>query len=404
MQTFISFQEARRIVFDHVRLLGAERVPLNEALRRVLAEPVVSREMIPPFDNSAMDGFAVRSRELSDPAESLPIAATIAAGGGLPEPLAPGTCARIMTGAPLPDGADAVIPVELAEVSGGSVRFKRAPAAGENIRRAGENVRSGERILGAGARITPPIAGMMATLGYGEVEVWTRPRVAVVATGDELVDASETPGPSQIRDSNGPTLTAQIALAGGLGIGALRVGDDRGRLRQALSDAAASADVLVVSGGVSMGEFDFVRAELEAVGFEAKFWKVRQRPGKPLLFGVIGSLPVFGLPGNPVSASVCFEEYVRPALSAMQGMADAVAPLETAVLDEDVASQADLHQFIRGRLRSEGAELHVAPTGPQGSHISRSLVLADCLIHIPADSDRAAAGTLVQIERLPWSR
>ena len=404
MQTFIPFLEARRIVLDHVQPLASERISLAETLGRVLAEPIVSREMIPPFDNSAMDGFAVHSSDIADLPGALPIAATIAAGGGLPEPLTRGVCARIMTGAPLPEGADAVVPVELAEVSDERVRFKRAPSAGENIRRAGENVRAGERILDAGVQITPPIVGMMATLGYGTVEVSLRPRVVVVATGDELVDASETPGPSQIRDSNGPTLLGQVDFAGGLTVGTQRVGDDRGRLREALSDAAKSADVLVVSGGVSMGEFDFVRAELDAVGFEAKFWKVRQRPGKPLLFGLIGSMPVFGLPGNPVSASVCFEEYVRPALSALQGMVDPVPPLESAVLDEDVSTQTDLHHIIRGRLRREGAELHVAPTGPQGSHISRSLVLAECFIHLPAGRDRAGVGSTVQVERLPWSR
>ncbi len=403
METLIPFTTAQRIVLDGVQPLEAENVTLNDALKRILAEPVVSTEMIPPFDNSAMDGFAVRARDVPDLDHDLRIAGTIAAGGGTPAPLAERSCARIMTGAPMPEGADAVIPVENAEVSGDRVRFGERPATGDHVRRAGENVRAGERILDAGLRITPPVIGMLATLGHARIRVFRRPRVAVIATGDELVDASETPGPSQIRDSNGPTLAAQISMAGAISDGPHRVGDDRERLRGALADAAASADALVVSGGVSMGEYDYVRAVLEDLGFEPLFWKVRQRPGKPLLFGLIGTIPVFGLPGNPVSASVCFEQYVRPALAAMQGMAAVITPLEKAMLDEGIDKKTGLHHFIRGRLRRTSDGLHVAPTGPQGSHISRSLVLADCLIHLPEEIEHVARGTIVDIERLPWS-
>lgn len=403
MQTFIPFPSARRIVLEAVRPLDSETADFNKALGQILAEPVVSRDMIPPFDNSAMDGFAVRSAEIRDPDTTFPIAETIAAGGGMPSPLVEGTCARIMTGAPMPAGADAVIPVEDVDVTDDRVRFGAAPSPGEHVRRAGENVRAGERILDAGVRITPPVVGMLATLGYARIEVFRRPRVAVVATGDELVDASETPGPSQIRDSNGPTLAAQIALAGGIVDGPHRVGDDQDRLRNALVSAADSADALVVSGGVSMGEYDYVRAVLESVGFKPLFWKVRQRPGKPLLFGLIDRLPVFGLPGNPVSASVCFEQYVRPALLAMQGVHHPSAPLETAILDDDIQKNPGLHHFVRGRLRRDDDGLHVTPTGPQGSHISRSLVLADCFIHLSEDLGPITAGTPVPIERLTWS-
>ena len=400
MQNFIPFTAARDIVLEHVGPIGTEIVALRDALGRILAEPIVSTEMIPPFDNSAMDGFAVRVRDVSDPGRAYQVAETIAAGGGLPAPLSERSCARIMTGAPLPDGADAVIPVEAAEFSEGRVSFRVIPSVGDNIRRAGENVRRGEQVLDAGVRVTPPVIGMLATLGRATVRASERPKVAVLATGDELVDASETPGPSQIRDANGPTLAAQIAMAGGVVEGPHRVGDDRERLRGAFAEAAATSDMLVISGGVSMGEYDYVRTVLEDVGFSPLFWKVRQRPGKPLLFGLIDGLPVFGLPGNPVSASVCFEQYVRPALAAMQASATPIPQLEPALLDETIRKTAGLHHFVRGRLRVEGDRLHVTSTGPQGSHISQSLVLADCLIHLPEATGDAARGSVVYIERM----
>lgn len=402
MQTFIPFQEARRIVLENIRRLDVETVQFRQALGRVLAEPVISREMIPPFDNSAMDGYAVRSSDVVDPDRELPLAGTIAAGSGRPPALAEGSCAAIMTGAPIPDGADAVIPVEKAVRRDHRVRFSVRANAGDNVRRAGANVKTGDCVVESGTRVTPPVIGMLATLGMTEVRVYRHPRVAVIATGDEIVDASQTPEPSQIRDSNGPTLAAQIALAGGTVDGPHRVGDDRRRLDDALAAAAAAADVLVVSGGVSMGEYDYVREALESVGLEPIFWKVRQRPGKPLFFGLIGRLPVFGLPGNPVSASVCFEQYVRPALSGMQGLAEPTPYLEKAILDERIDAKGGLHHFIRGRLRYDDDRLHVAPTGPQGSHISVSLVKADCFIHVPEDVECAEKGSVVDVERLGW--
>ena len=401
MQAFISYFEARSIVLEHVPTLGFEKVPLDAALGRTLAQTIESGELIPPFDNSAMDGFVVRSSDVTEPGVELPIVGTIAAGDGAETPLPPGTCMRIMTGAPIPDGADAVIPVEQADVDGTRVRFRiAAENTGKLIRRAGENVKIGDRVLGPGLRITPPIIGILASLGYASVDVARRPVVGVVATGNELVDVSETPGAGQIRDANGPVLAAQIATAGGVVDGPHRVGDHRERLRRTL-ESRASADVLVVSGGVSMGEYDFVREELEEIGFEPFFWKVRQKPGKPILFGMIDRTPVFGLPGNPVSASVCFEQYVRPAMASMLGRSEVSPPREKAVLDEDVSKRAGLHHFVRGRLRYDDV-LRVAPTGPQGSHISHSLVLADCLIHLPEDMADPRRGTEVAVERLRW--
>ncbi len=400
MRTMISYDEARRLVLGSVPVVGSERIPLARALGRTLAEPVESREMIPPFDNSAMDGFGVRATDVPHAGVLLRIAGTVAAGSDVSTRLPENACVRIMTGAPIPDGVDAVIPVEQSEADDDRVRFQTAAVPGAYIRRAGENVAAGEHVLEQGARITPPVVGMLAVLGYAAVAVARRPVVSVITTGDELVDVADTPGPGQIRDANGPALAAQLTAAGAVPDGPRRVGDERRLLREALK-SAAEADVVVVSGGVSMGEFDFVREELERVGFETLFWKVRQKPGKPLLFGLIDQTPVFGLPGNPVSTAVCFEQYVRPALAAMLGRSDAGLPHEKALLDADVRKSAGLHHFVRGHL-TDDAGLRVAPTGPQGSHVSRSLVLADCLIHLPEDMEDPPRGTEVRIERLAW--
>ncbi len=402
MQEFISYAVARETVLSNVTGIDSESVALGDALGRTLAESIQSRELIPPFDNSAMDGFVVRSSDVPDADVELPIAGTVAAGDSGDVPLPSGVCMRIMTGAPVPDGADAVIPVEEADVTGDRVRFRvSARERARHIRRAGENVKIGDHVLSSGIRITPPVVGMLATLGFASVAVARRPVVSVTATGDELVDVSEKPGPGRIRDANGPTLAAQIATAGGMVGKQTRVGDHRQRLRQTLESSIAASEVIVVSGGVSMGQFDFVREELEAVGFEPLFWKVRQKPGKPLLFGLIDRIPVFGLPGNPVSASVCFEQYVRPALAVMLGQSESMPRYERAVLDERIAKKPGLHHFVRGRMRYENG-LHVVPTGPQGSHISQSLVLADCLIHLPEESENLRRGTEVDIQRLNW--
>ena len=401
MKEFIAFEEAQRIVLDAVtRRQPVERVPLADALGRTLAEPVVSRDTIPPFDNSAMDGFAVRAADFEGEA-TLDVIGAVAAGEVPEVAVRPGTCVRIMTGAPMPEGADAVAPVEWAEERAGRVHIRRAPASGQYVRPAGQDVRPGDELVGAGAVVTPPVVGMAATLGYPTLAVRVPPRVAVVATGDELVPAGATPGPGQIRDANGPALAAQVVQAGGAVLGPLHARDDAAEARAVLARALA-ADVLVVSGGVSMGAYDVVRGVLEDLGVEWAFWRVRQRPGKPLAFGVVGERLVFGLPGNPVSSSVCFEQYVRPALAALLGRAE-VARRVPAVLAEDVAKAAGLHHFVRGTFASGGAgRLTARPTGAQGSNLYSSVVRADGLIHLPEAMEHPVEGTAVEVEWLPW--
>ncbi len=306
-----------------------------------------------------------------------------------------------MTGAPIPAGADAVAPVEWTEPDGDRVRIGRAPTLGQHIRPAGQDVLPGDELVGAGHVVTPPVIGMAATLGYPTLAVRVPPRVAVVATGDELVAADRTPGPGQIRDANGPALAAQVVAAGGIVVGPLHARDDMSDARRVLA-AALDADVVVVSGGVSMGDYDVVRDVLDGLGVVWDFWRVRQRPGKPLAFGRRRDTLVFGLPGNPVSSAVCFEQYVRPALAKLLGRAP-MPPLVPAVLAEDVAKQAGLHHFVRG-LAEHGADglLRVRPTGAQGSNLYSSVLRADVLIHLPEATEHPTAGTRVEVEWLAW--
>ncbi len=403
MKTFLAVDEARAIIVEAVAPQPVERIAFHQALGRTLAEPVRSRDTIPPFDNSAMDGFAVRTADLAVLPARLSVIEEIPAGAAPARRVEAGTCARIMTGAPVPEGADAVVPVEWTEPGpDGTVVIRQAPAPGQHVRPAGEDVRVGDEMIAAGTVVTPPAIGMMATLGYAEVAVRVPPRVAVIATGDELVDVGAALGPGQIRDSNAPALAAQVRTAGGDPLPPLRARDDAHHIRSVIEQALA-ADVLLFSGGVSVGDYDLVKQVLDDLGMELLFWKVRQRPGKPLAFGRLGGKPVFGLPGNPVSSAMCFEQYVRPALATMLGRTEILRPRYPAVLDAPLAKKAGLHHFIRGIAAfGEDGRLHVRDTGPQGSNLYSSVLRANCLIHAPEPWEDPPAGTVVQIEWLTW--
>ncbi len=396
MDTLVSVEHARRTVLASARVLAAESVPLAEAVGRTLAAPVVSDGPLPPFDTSAMDGYAVRLADLAGE-DTLPLAGTVHAGDAHSD-LVPGTCLGMMTGAPLPSGADAVVPVEWTSRAAGRVHFDRQPEVGQSIRRAGSALAAGVEVLSAGQVVTPRSVGLLAAVGAATVSVRRRPVVAVVTTGDELVPADARPGPGQIRDANGPALAAQVVAAGGLPL-PLHAHDDRPSLAAAL-DQAGEADVLVFAGGVSMGERDLVRPELERRGVEWAFWKVRQRPGKPLAFGTLGGRPVIGLPGNPVSAVVGFEVYVRPLLAACLGRAEAGEP-ETGRLAYAVRKADGLTTFLRvTAVRSASGTLVLSAAGAQDSHVARSLLLSDGLAWLPAEGAEVAAGTSVPF--VPW--
>ncbi len=404
MQTFISYETAREAVLSSVGRQPAERVSLSEALGRTLAEPVRSDADIPPFDNAAMDGYAVRVTDLAQLPARLRVVEKIPAGRMPERSVEAGACARIMTGAPFPAGADAVAPVEWTETGpDGMVMFRQAPTPGQYVRPAGKDVRKGQVVFEPGRVVTPPVVGMLAALGYAEVSVAAAPCVAVIATGDELVDAAEIPGPGQIRNANGPALAAQAAQAGGKALLPPAARDNEAAVRQAIENALEQADMLLFSGGVSVGAHDCVRQVLEARGARFLFWKVRQRPGKPLAFGMLEGKPVFGLPGNPVSSAVCFEQYVRPALAVMLGRTHVLPPLIPAVLETAISKAAGLHHFVRAQASfSREGTLQVRPTGPQDSNLYASMVAANCILHLPEALENPQAGSAVEIAWLDW--
>jgi molybdopterin molybdotransferase len=394
----LSIDEARGRILAAVRALPAETVTAAQTLGRVLAEDVTSGLTLPPFDSSAMDGYAVVAGEAGE----LPIVGESRAGRPFEGMVLRGEAVRISTGAVLPDGADAVVPVERAEEAGGAVR---APATehGAHIRRAGEDIAAGQVVLRRGSVLGPAEVAMLAALGRESAECSRRPRVAVIATGDELRPAGQPLGPGQIHDSNAVGLAAQATLAGAEVVASDGARDNRAATSDALGHALALADVVCVSGGVSMGAHDHVRPALAGLGVEQLLWGVSLKPGKPLWFGMRDGggerKLVFGLPGNPVSAMVTFQLFARPALRALQG-ADPAFSRSTGVLDSPATRSPDREQAVRCRLRVADDGFHVEPTGAQGSHVLSSMLGAGALALIPPGDGELPAGSRVAIELL----
>jgi molybdopterin molybdotransferase len=401
MDTLVSVDEARSRIMSRMGPPASEVVPLDRALGRTLLEEVVSKESVPPFKNSAMDGFAVRAAGLGPGGGVLRVVGEVRA-GQWPAPLtAAECCIRIMTGAPMPEGADAVVPVEWTQMeSADRVRVDRGLSPGRNVRPAGQDIAEGARVLSRGARIDPGVIAVLATLGFSRVGVGRLPTVSVVSTGDELVAVDEKPGRGQIRNSNGPSLAARVQEAGGVVARQIHARDNQQAVQSAIEEAL-QAEILVFSGGVSMGDYDLVKDVLVDMGLELDFWKVRQRPGKPLAFGVLQGRPVFGLPGNPVSAAICFEQYVRPALRRRQGCSSPYRQRLWAHLEHDLGKPAGLHVFARGVLVSApSGRLSVRSAGEQGSNLSMSMVRANCVAHLPASWTSAPAEAMVEVELL----
>jgi molybdopterin molybdotransferase len=398
----ITIDEAIDHVLDAVRVLPAEHVPLLQGLGRAAAEDVVSPERVPPFDNSAMDGFAVRAAELSAGRRRFAIAVALPAGTTATAPVPPGAAAKIMTGAPLPDGVDTVVPVELTVQEGEVVVVTEPVPAGANVRRAAEDVAVGDVLLRRGSRLGPAELGLLASVGFAAVAVVRRPRVAVLATGSELVPIGEPVGPGQIRNSNSCTAYAQTMEAGAepvlLGIAR----DELSETRRLISDALQH-DVVISSGGVSVGEWDFVKQVQEELGVQRRFWGVATKPGKPLAFGVRGSTLVFGVPGNPVASMVCFELYVRPALLALQGRPDVYRPWVRAAALEPVHRTRERTEARRCRLEHDDGRWRFTTTGPQGSAILRSMALAQGLALVPAGYPGGEPGESFVVQLLQGS-
>jgi molybdopterin molybdotransferase len=394
MAELISIDEARRRVMQAVRVLDTENVALADALERVLAHDVESPTNVPPFDNSAVDGFAV---EAGPPAE-LQLIGESRAGHPSGRNLRPGAAVRISTGAEIPIGATAVVPVERAHASSGRVQVEGSEE-GENIRRAGEDVRGGDLVLRAGTLIGPAELGVAASIGRDHLPCTRRPRVAVLVTGDELAEPGNDLGPGRIYSSNAFALAGLVARSRAAIVSRATVRDSAESTREALEKALGAADVVCVSGGVSVGPHDHVKPVLRDLGVGERFWGVALRPGKPTWFGTRNETLVFGLPGNPVSAMVTFQLFVRPALAALQGAA-AEADRVSAVLDESVPLHRVREQAVRVRLSPREDGWHATTTGEQGSHMLTSMLGADGLALVAPGDGEAARGTRVEVELL----
>jgi molybdopterin molybdotransferase len=392
----LSIAEARAKVLAAAQPLASEDVPLEQTLGRVLAEDVRSDGDLPPFDSSAMDGFAV----LAGPAAELSIVGESRAGRPAELGLASGEAIRISTGALVPDGADAVVPIERVEVQDGRVRVPDT-ASGANVRRAGEDVRSGQPVMAAGRELGPAELGVLAALGRASVRCGSVPRVAVLVTGDELVEPGEPLAPGQIRNSNSYAIAAQATRAGAQVVRRAVVRDDRSATEAVLEAALSTADVVCVSGGVSVGPHDHVKPALAALGVDELFWRVALKPGKPTWFGSRDGKLVFGLPGNPVSAMVTFHLFVRPALRVLAGAEPADTRVR-AILDTPLPRTPNRDEVVRCRLEARDDGWHVTPTGSQGSHVLSSMLDADAFALVPAGEGGLAAGERVDIELVRW--
>jgi molybdenum cofactor synthesis domain-containing protein len=400
----IPLADVQRTVLDAVSPLAPAARPLGDAVGLVTADDVVAEEAVPPFANTAMDGYAVRAADTARAGPEAPVRLAVA--GELPAGHPPtqsveeGEAIRIMTGAPMPDGADAVVMVEYTERDGDAVRVLHAAKPGDHVRAAGGDLAPGDPVFPTGTVLGPAHVGVLASLGFHEVEVVARARVGVLSTGDELVERGAL-RPGQIRDSNRPML---LALVGGTGADAVNLGlapDDERVISRTLEDAPATCDAVITSGGVSVGDFDYVKAALDRLG-GLQSVQVAIKPAKPLAFGVIDGTPVFGLPGNPVSSLVSFELFARPALLTMMGHRARFRPEVTATAERAMPRKPDgkLH-LDRVWVRVDGDGYAAARTGDQASNVLSATALANGLALLP-DGDGVPEGGEVRVMRLDW--
>lgn len=402
----LTVEEARARVLSAVQPLDPVEVLVGDALGLVLADDAIAPHPLPRFDNSAMDGFAVRGVEAGHASAESPVAleviGEVRAGSPGEIDVTAGTAVRIMTGAPLPAGADAVAPVEEARESDGVVTITGATPKGRHVRPAGDDFAKGSMLVRSGHELGPGELALLASTGFSPLRVRRGPRVAILVTGDELVAPEAAPEAGQIRDSNSVALKALASQAGAEVVAAITVGDDRASTLEAFRRAAELADLVISSGGVAVGRYDFVKEVVEELG-QIGLWRVAMQPGKPVVLGSIGDTPFLGLPGNPVSIHIGFEQFVRPAIRRMRGCRNLLRPRTTATLTVPVEKAPGRLHFIRVRLSSAGRIWQATPTGPQGSHIQSSLVDCHGVARFEIDAVELEAGAEVTVEvwRLP---
>jgi len=410
---YLSVAEALRTVLDAVHILPPVSENLINGLHRVLSEPIVAQHDLPPFANSSMDGFAIRAEDVSQASKDSPIRlkviADIAAGQNPEEVIKTGSAARITTGAPMPRGADAVIPVEDTDENWrdrsrplpDSIQIYRSVDLGAYVRLAGEDIKAGDHVLSPGTVLRPQELGLIASLGYKEVSVIRQPKVGILATGDELVDVAQPLGPGQIRNSNSYTQAAQVLAAGAepviLGVAKDSEESVRERLQLAIDKGVS---LIISSAGVSVGAFDVVKSVLEADG-RVLFWRFRMRPGKPLTFGSYQGVPYLGLPGNPVSAMVSFDRFARPAILKMSGYKQLERRTVSVVIEDEIQSDGR-ESYLRAVVTRESGVYRASIFGGQGSHMLSSLVGANALVIVPENVEYVGTGSLLEAIMIDW--
>jgi molybdopterin molybdotransferase len=398
----IPISQAIEIVLQNTARLGTESVRLSESLNRFLAEDIVADTDLPPFDRAQMDGYAVRAADVVSVPASLRIVGESAAGAGWHHEMKAGEAVRIMTGAPVPVGADAVQQVELTRETDSQVEILQPVELGRSIVPRASEIKSGETVLRAGEQINAAMIATLASFGYAQVKAGKRPRVSVMATGSELVDVDQKPARDQIRDSNNYTIEAYAAQSNAIFERLPLAGDDTAELKNQIARAVETSDVLITSGGVSMGVYDFTKAALKELGAEIFFERVALRPGKPTVFARLGRTLIFGLPGNPVSVSVTFNLFARAALRLMQGASAIALAHEYAVLARDLKGSIDRESYLPAVLRTdEHGTLLAEPLKWGGSSDFISFAKTTALINLPAGPAKTAAGSVVRVVHLP---
>ena len=401
--SMIQVQEALDKILSQIQFKGVEKVPLDQALGRVLTEDIVSRINNPPLDNSAMDGYALIAKDIESATPENPVklevVEEIAAGYTAKGTLKPGQTMRIMTGAPIPPGANAVLMQEDTQKDGDSILCLDKADVEENIREAGEDVKIGESVLKKGTTLSPAHIGMLAVIGRSQIEVSQRPTVSILSTGDEILELDETPQGPQIFNSNGHMLAAQIKSAGGIPV-YLGIAKDTEKDLMEKFEWALTGDIVVSSGGVSVGDYDLVKSSLQKMGQDMLFWKVAMKPGKPLAFGRIGQTPIFGLPGNPVSSFVSFEQFVRPSLRKVLGCSDLSHKTVQAKLTRTINKKPGRLHFLSSIVSWTDGEYTVTPAGEQGSGILKSAANANGLLIFPLEAEEIKQGQEVAVQLL----
>jgi len=397
----ISLEAALSQILAAIHPLGMEKVNLLDALGRVIGEDIAASRSIPPKNNAAMDGYALRSADIRGASPEKPVVLDVIEdipAGAIPQKrVGQGQAARIMTGAPVPDGADAVLRMEDTEKDGQRVRVFVEALEGQDIRLAGEDVRPGEKVISRGDIIRPAEIGMLAALGRSFISVYQKPLIAILATGDELVDVDENPSPWQIISSNSYALAAQVLDCGAIPV-QIGIAKDTREDLVAKFKSAMRADIIISSGGVSVGDYDLVKEIMKEVGNNMQFWQVAMRPGKPLAFGSLEGIPIFGLPGNPVSSMVSFEQFVRPSILKMMGHRNLFRKTIRALLKESIDKKKGARHFIRAHIIFEDGRYRAVSTGEQGSGILKSMVQANGLIVLPEDAASVKAGDMVTVQ------